>query len=141
MKKFLTTLVLMLTLIPSIVLAAYAVLHWDAPNLYNDGTPPLYSDATPLPLEDIKAYSIWTGPTSTPLSRMITIPTSTLWPSLSTMTYTVISIPSGTWYFAVTCIAKDDGESDKSNIIWKYFPPPFPSAPRNLSAPGGVQLI
>lgn len=106
-------------------------LQWTAPTAYTNNDP--------LPLTDISEYRVYSTKVQ-PFSSFTSVPITVSYPSLSTMQFTMTSLSTGTWFFAVTCVDIQFNESDFSNIIsTRIIPPPMP--PTLLSIPTGVELI
>jgi hypothetical protein len=131
MKRIVLIAIVVFLLLAGAALAGTAVLTWDAPLSNTDGTPFL--------LSDVKAYNIYSGMTPS-LGSKLTLPITTAWPSQATMSYTMSSLQTGTFYFAVSVTAQNNAESDKSNIIAKRIDL-VPGAPRNLATPGGFNAV
>jgi hypothetical protein len=79
-------------------------LTWEAPTTVSDGTP----------LTDLAGYKIYYGTSSGNYTEVIDAGNVT--------TYTVGSLPPGTYYFAVTAYNGSGNESDYSNEASKTIP-------------------
>ena len=115
-----------------LVFAGSAILTWNAPTTYTDGTV--------MPLSNVGSYTIYSGSTATNMTNKLTLPIIATWPSLAIMTYTVNNLGPGTLYFGVSCTDILGSESGKSNIMSKNIIL-TPNAPSNLIIPGGVNYV
>jgi predicted small secreted protein len=79
------------------------VLEWTAPTTR--------SDSTPLSLSEIQGYRVYYGTSPSNLAMLVDLNDDTV------TDFTVDSIPSGNYYFAVTAYDMDGVESGFSNII------------------------
>lgn len=79
------------------------VLEWTAPTTR--------SDNTPLSLSEIQGYRVYYGTSPSNLTILVDLNDDTI------TDFTVDSIPSGNYYFAVTAYDMDGVESGYSNII------------------------
>lgn len=82
-----------------------ATLAWVAPTTNTNGAP----------LTNLAGFYIYDGPSASSLSLVTTIANPT------TTTYTVGSLPTGTWYFAVVAYNSAGAESSESNVVSKTF--------------------
>ncbi len=80
-----------------------ATLSWTAPTLYTNGTP----------LTDLAGYNLYYGTSSTTMTKVIAINN----PAASS--YTISSLASGTWYFAIRAYDAQAVESELSTIVSK----------------------
>lgn len=83
-------------------------LTWDIPTTYEDGNP--------LPTEEIKEYTIYYGKDMSTLKESDSIVIE----DAQTET-AVITVPKGTWYFAVSVTTTNNIESQLSNIVTYMF--------------------
>lgn len=126
---------LWLAIYTPLAFAGSAVLTWQAPTSYADGTT--------LPLSSITAYTVYydTGTLNQGTSPKIVLPITAQYPSTLTMSYTVTGLtPGATYNFAVTATASGV-ESAFSNKVSKAIPASPPSPPSGLSIPGGVDYL
>ncbi len=79
-----------------------ATLSWNAPTLNTDGTA----------LSSLAGFRLYYGLASKAYSHMIDVHDMT--------SYSVSSLPTGTYYFAVTCYDSSGMESDFSNEVTKF---------------------
>lgn len=79
------------------------VLEWTAPTTR--------TDSSPLSLSEIQGYRIYYGTSPSNLTMLVDLNDDTI------TDFTVDSIPSGNYYFAVTAYDMDGVESGFSNII------------------------
>jgi ABC-type Fe3+-hydroxamate transport system substrate-binding protein len=79
------------------------VLEWTAPTTR--------SDNTPLSLSEIQGYRVYYGTSPSDMTMLVDLNDDTI------TDFTVDSIPSGNYYFAVTAYDMDGVESGFSNII------------------------
>jgi hypothetical protein len=77
-----------------------AQLNWTAPTTNTNGTP----------LTDLAGFHVYYGTSQSDLSQSIDVA------SPSETSYTVSSLSTGTWYFAVTAYASDGTQSALSNV-------------------------
>jgi hypothetical protein len=80
-----------------------ATLSWTAPTLYTNGTP----------ITDLAGYNLYYGTSSTTMTKVIAINN----PAASS--YTISSLASGTWYFAIRAYDVQAVESELSTIVSK----------------------
>ena len=83
-----------------------ATLSWSAPSQNTDGST----------LSDLAGYNVYYGTSPTNLTNKIVVA------SAGTTTYTVGSLPSGTYYFAVSAYNVNGVESTPSNVGSKTIP-------------------
>jgi len=80
-----------------------ATLSWEAPT----------TDTNGAPLTDLTGYRIHYGTSATSLTDTIQLT------SVGIQTYVVDNLAPGTWYFAVTAVARTGVESALSNVVSK----------------------
>lgn len=107
MKRYLVGLALAALTIGVAYAGGKATATWTAPTTYTDGTP--------LPATDIKEYKVYEGTAPRTYTYFYTVPSAS-------PRQIVLTMPTGTFYFAVTTVSKEGAESDYSNELSKYFP-------------------
>jgi hypothetical protein len=78
-------------------------VSWSAPTTNTDGSA----------LTDLAGYRLYYGTSATALNQTVNIS------SVSTTSYVVPSLASGTWYFAVTSVTNTGAESARSGVVSK----------------------
>jgi hypothetical protein len=80
-------------------------------------TPPITRiDGTPLSLSDITGFRIYYGQSPSSLTTIAWVPDP------HAISYTVIGLTAGTWYFAVSGVDTQGVESPKSSVASKTLP-------------------
>ena len=80
-----------------------ATLSWEAPTENEDGSP----------LTDLAGFKIYYGNSPDALNQAINITSS------ATLTYTVVSLTPGTWFFAIAALSASGAESAQSVAVSK----------------------
>jgi len=132
MKKII--IILVAVLVPLVVLAGTITLSWVAPTTYVDGTA--------LSLSEISMYQVGYG--TSPRGSNASYPNvvNVANPNTSSVSYTLNSMPSGTYYASVRVVSTKGGVSDWAAEVSKFVPAAPPSTVTNLSIVTGfgVQL-
>ncbi len=76
-------------------------ISWTPPTTATDGST----------LTDLAGYEIFYGTNPSALTQMVNVP------NIGVTSYTISSLTSGTWYFAVTSYTTDGMESEPSNVV------------------------
>lgn len=118
-KKFLPVLAIVVVL-AGLAYAASVTLSWNAPTTYTDGSP--------VALSDIGGYKIYYGHATRTYTSIVSVAN----PMTAIVTSTLSSLPTGTYYFAVTAYGTDGIESDYSNEISMYLSAGALSPPAKL---------
>lgn len=100
MRKF-----LLLTLFSMRLYAGDAIVSWDYPTTYEDGSP--------LPMSEVLGVIVYYGttPGGPYTSNKLVAPPAT--------TVTITNLSPGTWYFVATVMASNNLESSYSNEVIK----------------------
>jgi hypothetical protein len=77
-----------------------ATLSWSAPTLNTNGTP----------LTELNGYTIFYGTSATNLTHSVIIS------GVTTLSYQITGLSTGTWYFAVAADATDGTQSAQSSL-------------------------
>lgn len=115
------SLLLALALLPFSAMAGEALVSWGAPTERTDGTP--------LPAAELAGYTVYWGPTSRGYTGEAVVDGG------GTLSYRVIELPPGTWYFAVIARTTDGLQSTYSAEVSKTIEavhdplPPMPPDP------------
>ena len=122
MKKIIIILALLMA---TTAFAGTATLNWDIPTTNTDGTA----------LTDLAGFKVYYGATTNIYTSVVTVPSPTT-------NHYIMTLSTGTYYFAVTAYNTSGSESDFSNEIVKFVAGTRPSPPSHLTvAVTGVVLI
>jgi hypothetical protein len=107
---------------PIVPTVATVTLSWTPPTKNSDGTT----------LTDLAGYNIYQGATAETLVKTYTVP-------VSASSYTTLTLPPGTYYFAMTAFNAANSESTRTPSVSTRLAPP-PSKPSVPGRPDNVKI-
>jgi hypothetical protein len=112
MKKLITSILIVVALLGIAYAGGTATGVWTAPTTHTDGTPIVGG---------LKEFRVYQGTAPRTYSTIYTVPAAS-------PRQIILTLPTGTFYFAITAVTQEGAESDYSNELSKYFPAQKPSA-------------
>ncbi len=123
MKKALLATIIVIVSVAT-VFAGSATISWNAPTTYDDGTA--------LPLSDLSyviGYGLNSRGTGTTYPHNVSVPT----PNVATPSYSISSLTTGTWYFAVKAVSNTYGTTGPWSVEVSKVVPGTPGAVTNVT--------